>query len=111
MQIDMDSDIAYFEEPDVLSLIRYKAGYYIPDDELNELFTKVYGKLHSTGGNFYLLEKSMGNVNKNNSRHIIGGTKGLQMVYLIRPHFYAYSPIDSPNGRANIGKFLETHTN
>jgi hypothetical protein len=36
MQIDMDSDIAYFEVPDALSIIRYNAGYYIPDDELNE---------------------------------------------------------------------------
>jgi hypothetical protein len=53
----------------------------------------------------------MGNVNKNNSRHIISGTKGLQIVYVIRPHVYVYSPINSPNGRANIGKFIETHTN
>jgi hypothetical protein len=111
MQIDMDSDIAYFEDPDSLSIIKYKVGDYIPDDELNELFTKVYGKIHSTGGNFYLLEKSMGNVNKNNSRYVIGGTKGLQIVYCIRPHVSAYSPINSPNGRANIGKLLETHTN
>jgi hypothetical protein len=94
MQIDMDSDIAYFEDPDSLSIIRYKAGDYIPDDELNELFNKVYGEIYSTGGNFYLLEKSMGNVNENNSRHVIGGTKGLQMVYVIKPHVYAYSPIE-----------------
>jgi hypothetical protein len=91
MQIDMDSDITYFGEQnsDTLSIIKYKAGDYIPDDELNELFTKVYRKIHSTGGNVCLLEKSMGNVNKNNSRHIIGGSKGLQMVYVIRPHVSA----------------------
>jgi hypothetical protein len=42
----MDSDIAYFEDQnsDTLSIIKYKAGDYIPDDELNELFTKVSGK-------------------------------------------------------------------
>jgi hypothetical protein len=51
----------------------------------------------------------MGNVNKNNSRHIIGGTKGLQMVYRIRPHVYAYSSIErSP---VDIGKLWETNTN
>jgi hypothetical protein len=72
MQIDMDSDIAYFEDSDILSIIKYNEGDYIPDDEIIVLFTKVYGKLHSTGGNFYFLEKPMSNVNKNNSRHIIG---------------------------------------
>jgi hypothetical protein len=76
----MDSDIAYFEDPDTLSIIKYNEGDYIPDDELNELFSKIDGKIHSTGGNFYLLEKSMGNVNKNNCRHIIGGIKGLSIV-------------------------------
>jgi hypothetical protein len=112
MQIDMDSDIAYFEVPDALRIIKDKAGDDIPDDELNELFIKVYGKIHYTGGNFYLLEKPMGNVNKNHSRHVIGGSKGLQMVYLIRTHVYAYSPINSPEGTTvNRGKFLETHTN
>jgi hypothetical protein len=105
----MDIDIVYFEEPDALSIIKYKAGDYIPDDELNDLFTKVYGKIHSTGENFYFLEKSMGNVNKNNSRHIVGGSKGLQMVYVIRPHVYAYSSIERKT--ADIGKLLETHTN
>jgi hypothetical protein len=51
----------------------------------------------------------MGNVNKNNSRHIIGGTKRLQMVYCIRPHVYAYSPIERKT--FDLGKLLETHTN
>jgi hypothetical protein len=112
MQIDMDSDITYFEVPDTLNIIKYKAGYYIPDDELNELFTKVYGKIHITGGNFYLLEKSMCNVNKNNLGHIVGGRKGLQMVYVIRPQVYAYFPLySSEETTVNIGKFLETHTN
>jgi hypothetical protein len=57
MQIDMDSDIVYFEDQnsDKLSIITYKAGDYIHDDELYELFTKAYGKIYSTGGNFYLL--------------------------------------------------------
>jgi hypothetical protein len=107
----MDSDIVYFEnsDPDALSIIKYKAGDYIPDDELNELFTKVYGKIHSTGGNFYSLEKSMDNVNKNNSQHIIGGSKGLQMVYVIRSHVCDYSPIERTT--PDIGKLLETHTN
>jgi hypothetical protein len=51
----------------------------------------------------------MGNVNKNNSRHIIDETKVLQMVYHIRPHVYAYSPIERKTvGR---GKLWETHTN
>jgi hypothetical protein len=77
MIIDMDSDIAYLEDPDIFRIIKYKAGDYIPDDELKELITQFYGKIHSTGGNFYLLEKSMGNVNKNNSRHIVGGSNGL----------------------------------
>jgi hypothetical protein len=53
----------------------------------------------------------MSNVNKHNSRNIIGGTKELQMVYLIVPHIYDYSPIDFSNVRANIGIFVETHTN
>jgi hypothetical protein len=109
MQIDMDSDIAYFEDPDTLRIINYKAGDYSPDDELNELFTKVYGEIHSTGGNVYLLEKSMDNVNTNNSRFIVGGSIGLQMLYAIRPHVYAYSPLERKI--ADIGKLLETHTN
>jgi hypothetical protein len=33
------------------------------------------------------------------------------MVYVISPHVYAYSPIETPNGRVNIGTLLETHTN
>jgi hypothetical protein len=53
----------------------------------------------------------MGNVNKNNSRYVIGETKGLQMLYVIRPHVYAYYPLNAPNDRVNIDKFLETHTN
>jgi hypothetical protein len=40
MQIDMDNDIAYFGEPDALSIIKYKAGDYIPDDESNEQIYK-----------------------------------------------------------------------
>jgi hypothetical protein len=109
----MDSDIAYFENQntDTISIIKYKAGDYIPDDKLYEFYTKFYDKIHSTGRNFYLLEKSMSIVNKNNSRHIVGGRKGLQMVYVIRLYVYAYSPIDSPKDRSIICMFLETHTN
>jgi hypothetical protein len=51
----------------------------------------------------------MGNVNKNNSRHIIGETKGLQMVYLIKPHVYAYSMIERKT--VDISKLCETHIN
>jgi uncharacterized membrane protein YhdT len=54
----------------------------------------------------------MSNVNKNNSRHIIGWSKGLQIVYVIRTCVYAYSPLNSSNGTTvNIGKFMDTHTN
>jgi hypothetical protein len=78
MQIDIDSDIVYFLDDDKssLSYFKYKAGDYIPVDELFGLFTKVYGHIHSTGGNFYQLEKSGGNVNKNNERYFITDSKG-----------------------------------
>jgi hypothetical protein len=71
MQIDMDSDIKYFIKDDTLSYFKYKSGDYIPDDELYKLFSYVYGRVHSTSGNFYILELSMGNKNKNNKRFAI----------------------------------------
>jgi hypothetical protein len=51
----------------------------------------------------------MGNVSKNNSRHVIGGTKGLQMLYCIRPYVNGYSQIERKT--FDWGKLLETHTN
>jgi hypothetical protein len=39
------------------------------------LFSYVYGRRHSTGGNFYMLELDMGNNNKNNKRFIIADKK------------------------------------
>jgi hypothetical protein len=35
------------------------------------LFSYVYGRIHSTGGDFYFLEVDMGNKNKNNKRFIV----------------------------------------
>ena len=71
MQIDMDSDITYFFDNNTLSYFKYKAGDYIPDDELYKLFSYVYCRVHSTSGNFYILELAMGNKNKNNKRFVI----------------------------------------
>jgi hypothetical protein len=94
MQIDMDSDIVYFnDDKNSLYYYKYKAGDYIPDDELFGLFSKVYGKIHSTGGNFYQLEESEDKINKNNERYIITNSKGIEQICLIlKPHFYTYIP-------------------
>jgi hypothetical protein len=72
MQIDRNSDIVYYnEDGKSLSYFEYKKGDYISDDELYKLFSYVYGRIHSTGGNFYMLELDVGNKNKNNKRFII----------------------------------------
>jgi hypothetical protein len=72
MIIDRNSDIEYYnEDGKSLSYFEYKKGDYISDDELYKLFSYVYGRIHSTGGNFYMLELDMGNKNKNNKRFII----------------------------------------
>ena len=39
MQIYMDSDITYLVDDNNLSYLKYKAGDYIPDDEINKLFS------------------------------------------------------------------------
>jgi hypothetical protein len=80
MIINRDSDIVYFRDDNKnsLSYFNYKTGDYILDDELFGLFTKIYGHIHSTGGNFYQLVKSMGNVNKNNERYFIIDSEGKQ---------------------------------
>jgi hypothetical protein len=61
MQINIDSDIIYFVDDNNLSYFKYKAGDYIPDDELYKLFSHLYGRVHSTSGNFYILELAMEN--------------------------------------------------
>jgi hypothetical protein len=72
MQINRNSDIEYYnEDGKSLSYFEYKKGDFISDDELNKLFSYVYGRIHSTGGDFYILECEMGNKNKNNKRFII----------------------------------------
>jgi hypothetical protein len=72
MQIDRISDIVYYNENGKsLSYFEYKKGDYIFDDELYKLFSYVYGRINSTGGNFYMLELDMGKKNKNNKRFII----------------------------------------
>jgi hypothetical protein len=72
MQINRNSDLVYYnEDGKSLSYFEYKKGDYISDDELYKLFSYVYGRIHSTGGNFYSLETAMGNKNKNNKRFII----------------------------------------
>jgi hypothetical protein len=72
MQIDRNSDIVYYNEDDKsLSYFEYKKGDYISDDELYKLFSYVYGRIHRSGGNFYMLELDMGNKNKNKKRFII----------------------------------------
>jgi hypothetical protein len=53
-----------------LSYFENKTGNYISIDELFKLFTLVKGIIHSTGGNFYQLEKAEGKINKNNERYI-----------------------------------------
>jgi hypothetical protein len=40
----MDSDIVYYVDDDHLFYFEYKAGDYIPDDELFKFFTIIYGK-------------------------------------------------------------------
>jgi hypothetical protein len=72
MQIDRNRDIVYYnEDGKPLSYFEYKKGDYISDDELYKLFSYVYGRIDSTGGDFYILELAMGNKNKNNKRFII----------------------------------------
>jgi hypothetical protein len=72
MHIDRNSDIVYYnEDGKSLSYFEYKKGDYISNDELYKLFSYVYGRIHSTGVDFYILELSMGNKNKNNKRFII----------------------------------------
>jgi hypothetical protein len=71
MQIDMDSDITYFVDDNNLSYFNYNAGDISQDDELYKFFSPVYGRVHSTSGNFYILELAMGNKNKNNKRFVI----------------------------------------
>jgi hypothetical protein len=67
MQMIKDSDIIYYLDDNTLSYFKYKAGDYIPDDELYFLFSHVFGKIHSTTCNFLQLELDMGNRNKNNT--------------------------------------------
>jgi hypothetical protein len=72
MQIDWNSDIVYYNlDGKSLSYFEYKKGDYICYNELYKLFSYVYGRFHSTGGDFYILEFAMGNKNKNNKRFII----------------------------------------
>jgi hypothetical protein len=93
----MDSDIVYYVEDESFSHFEYKMGDYISDDELFTLFTFVKGKIHSTLGNFYQLEKAEENVNKNNDRYFITDSKGNQLLSLvIKPHVYTYLPADLP---------------
>jgi hypothetical protein len=54
MHIDINSDNIYYNiDGKSLSYFDYKKGDYISDDELYKLFSYVYGRIHSTGGNFY----------------------------------------------------------
>jgi hypothetical protein len=72
MQIDRNSDLVYYnEDGKSLSYFEYKAGDYISDNEFYKLFSYVLGKIHSTGGNFYILELAMGNKNKNNKDSLL----------------------------------------
>jgi hypothetical protein len=71
MQIDMDLGITYFVDDNNLSYFIYKDGDYIPVDELYKLFSHVYGRVHSTSSNFYILELAMRNKNKNIRRFVI----------------------------------------
>jgi hypothetical protein len=93
MQIDRNSDIVYYnEDGKSLSYFEYKKGDYISDDELYKLFSYVSGRIHSTGGNFYMLECEMGNVNKNNGRFIIAD----KMYYYTRRDVKIEDPIRYP---------------
>jgi hypothetical protein len=59
MQINRNSDIVYYTEDGKgipLSYFEYKKGDDISDDELYKLFSYVYGRIHSTGSDFYILE-------------------------------------------------------
>jgi hypothetical protein len=70
MQININSDIVYYnEDGKLLFYFKYKKGDYISDDELYKVFSNVYSRVHSTGGDFYMLELAMRN--KNNKRFII----------------------------------------
>jgi hypothetical protein len=72
MQININSDIVYYnEDGKSLSYFEYKKGDYISDDEIYKLFSYVYSRIYSTGGDFYILDLAMGNKNKNNKRFII----------------------------------------
>jgi hypothetical protein len=97
MQFDIYRDILNFVDDKSLSYFEYKSGDYISDDELFILFTFIKGKIHSTGGKFYQLEKASGNVNKNNERNIITDSKGnQQLCFVISTHVYAYLQSDLP---------------
>jgi hypothetical protein len=53
MQINRNSDIVYYNQHGKsLSYFEYKKGDYISDDELNKLFSYLYGRIHSTEGEF-----------------------------------------------------------
>jgi hypothetical protein len=72
MQINRNSDIVYYKEDGKsLSYFEYKKGDYISDDELYKLFSYGYSRIHSTEGDFYILELDIGSKNKNNKRFII----------------------------------------
>jgi hypothetical protein len=59
-QINRNSDIVYYKDDGKsLSYFEYKNGDYISDDELYKLLSYVYGRIHSTGGNFCILETAM----------------------------------------------------
>jgi hypothetical protein len=67
-----NSEIVYYnEDGKSYSYFEYKKGDYFSHDELHKLFSYFYRRIHSTGGNFYMLELAMGNKNKNNKRFII----------------------------------------
>ena len=102
MQIDMSSDITYYtdDEKTQLSYFEYKKGDYISDDELYKLFLYVYGRLHSTSGNFYILECSMGN--KNNKRFIVADKKYYTIFdYEDKVKQYVCDDIDPPRFTIN----------
>jgi hypothetical protein len=101
MQIDMNSDIKYYtdDEKTHLSYFEYKKGDYISDNELYKLFSYVYGRVHSTGGNFYILECSMGN--KNNKRFIVADKMYYNICDGDKLKQYASSDIDPPRFTRN----------
>jgi hypothetical protein len=65
------------------------------------LFSYVYGRIHSTGGNFYILECEMENKNKNNKRFIIADKMYYYTTVEDEVKHYAFHDFKKPSFTIN----------